>query len=77
MGAGESRRPTVRPISRVDRRRHLRCCETVGNPARNVCDLEALADVVHVPRAVDRRQHGRDPILVRPIEFGADIVIHH
>ena len=52
-------------------------CETVGNPAGNVCDLEAMAAVAHragVPLIVDNTVPS--PILIRPIEFGADIVIH-
>ncbi len=52
-------------------------CETVGNPAGNVCDLEAIAAVAHragVPLIVDNTVP--TPILIRPIEFGADIVLH-
>src|SRR5579863_5657934 len=52
-------------------------CETVGNPAGNVCDLEALAAIAHragVPLIVDNTVP--TPILVRPFEFGADIVLH-
>jgi O-acetylhomoserine (thiol)-lyase len=52
-------------------------CETVGNPAGNVCDLEALANVAHrngMPLIVDNTV--ATPILVRPAEYGADIVIH-
>ena len=52
-------------------------CETVGNPAGNVCDLEALANVAHrngMPLIVDNTV--ATPILVRPAEHGADIVIH-
>src|ERR1700679_3481279 len=52
-------------------------CETVGNPAGNVCDLEAIASVAHragVPLIVDNTVP--TPILVRPFEFGADIVLH-
>jgi O-acetylhomoserine (thiol)-lyase len=52
-------------------------CETVGNPAGNVCDLEAIAAVAHragVPLIVDNTVP--TPILLRPIEFGADIVLH-
>src|ERR1700749_949187 len=52
-------------------------CETVGNPAGNVCDLEALAKVAHrphMPLIVDNTV--ATPILVRPIEYGADIVVH-
>lgn len=52
-------------------------CEMVGNPAGNVCDIEALAEVAHragVPLIVDNTVP--TPILVRPIEYGADVVIH-
>jgi len=52
-------------------------CESVGNPAGNVCDIEALACVAHshgVPLIVDNTVP--TPILSRPIQFGADIVVH-
>jgi O-acetylhomoserine (thiol)-lyase len=52
-------------------------CESVGNPAGNVCDIEALASVAHahgVPLIVDNTVP--TPILTRPIQFGADIVVH-
>jgi O-acetylhomoserine (thiol)-lyase len=52
-------------------------CETVGNPAGNVCDVEAIADVAHragVPLIVDNTVP--TPILMRPIDYGADIVLH-
>jgi O-acetylhomoserine (thiol)-lyase len=52
-------------------------CETVGNPAGNICDLDALARVAHdhgVPLIVDNTV--ATPILLRPIEHGADIVVH-
>ncbi|HEX3954255.1 MAG TPA: O-acetylhomoserine aminocarboxypropyltransferase/cysteine synthase family protein [Stellaceae bacterium] len=52
-------------------------CESVGNPAGNICDIEAVADVAHahgVPLVVDNTV--ATPILLRPIEFGADIVVH-
>ena len=52
-------------------------CESVGNPAGNICDIEALADVAHrhgVPLVVDNTV--ATPILLRPIEHGADIVVH-
>jgi O-acetylhomoserine (thiol)-lyase len=52
-------------------------CETVGNPAGNVSDIEALARVAHqhgVPLIVDNTV--ATPILLRPIEYGADIVVH-
>ena len=52
-------------------------CESVGNPAGNICDLEGLARVAHrhgVPLIVDNTV--ATPILLRPIEYGADIVVH-
>jgi O-acetylhomoserine (thiol)-lyase len=52
-------------------------CETVGNPAGNICDIEALAQVAHahgVPLIVDNTVP--TPILLRPIDYGADIVVH-
>ncbi len=52
-------------------------CETVGNPAGNVCDLEAIAAVAHragVPLIVDNTVP--TPMLVRPIDYGADVVVH-
>ena len=52
-------------------------CESVGNPAGNICDIEALAQVAHkheLPLIVDNTV--ATPILLRPIEYGADIVVH-
>ncbi|MFZ0421284.1 MAG: O-acetylhomoserine aminocarboxypropyltransferase/cysteine synthase family protein [Xanthobacteraceae bacterium] len=52
-------------------------CESVGNPAGNVCDLEAYAAVARrhgVPLVVDNTV--ATPILLRPIDYGADIVVH-
>src|SRR5262249_49417501 len=52
-------------------------CESVGNPAGNICDIEALARVAHahgVPLIVDNTV--ATPVLERPIEFGADVVVH-
>jgi O-acetylhomoserine (thiol)-lyase len=52
-------------------------CESVGNPAGNICDIEALAAVAHkhgVPLVVDNTVP--TPILLRPIDYGADIVVH-
>jgi O-acetylhomoserine (thiol)-lyase len=52
-------------------------CESVGNPAGNICDIEALANVAHargVPLIVDNTV--ATPILLKPIEYGADIVVH-
>lgn len=52
-------------------------CESIGNPAGNVADLEGLAQVAHaagVPLVVDNTV--ATPVLCKPIEFGADIVVH-
>jgi O-acetylhomoserine (thiol)-lyase len=52
-------------------------CETVGNPAGNICDLEALAALAHrhhMPLIVDNTV--ATPMLVRPVDHGADIVVH-
>jgi O-acetylhomoserine (thiol)-lyase len=52
-------------------------CESVGNPAGNVADIEGLARVAHkhgVPLIVDNTV--ATPILLRPIEYGADVVLH-
>jgi O-acetylhomoserine (thiol)-lyase len=52
-------------------------CESVGNPASNICDIEALAAVAArhgVPLLVDNTV--ATPILLRPIDYGADIVVH-
>ncbi|MBW7971794.1 O-acetylhomoserine aminocarboxypropyltransferase/cysteine synthase family protein [Bradyrhizobium sp. BR 10289] len=51
--------------------------ETIGNPAGNVCDIEALAKVAHahgVPLIVDNTV--ATPILLRPFDYGADIAVH-
>ncbi len=52
-------------------------CESVGNPAGNIADLRGLADVARrngIPLIVDNTV--ATPILCRPIEHGADIVVH-
>src|SRR6201992_2253842 len=51
-------------------------CESVGNPAGNVCAIEAMAEVAHrhgVPLIADNTV--ATPILLRPIEYGADVVV--
>lgn len=51
--------------------------ETIGNPAGNIEDIEGLAEVAHkhgIPLIVDSTFS--TPYLERPIEFGADIVVH-
>ncbi|TDP40175.1 O-acetylhomoserine sulfhydrylase [Idiomarina aquatica] len=52
-------------------------CESIGNPAGNIADIEGLAKVAHdagVPLVVDNTV--ATPVLCKPIEFGADIVVH-
>jgi O-acetylhomoserine (thiol)-lyase len=52
-------------------------CESVGNPAGNICDIEALANIAErhgVPLIVDNTV--ATPILLRPFDYGADIVVH-
>ena len=61
----------------IDEKTRAVFCESVGNPAGNICDIEALANVAHrhgVPLIVDNTV--ATPILLRPIEYGADIVVH-
>ena len=52
-------------------------CESIGNPAGNIVDLKALAEVAHkhgIPLIVDNTV--ATPVLCRPFDFGADIVVH-
>ncbi|MBB5349439.1 O-acetylhomoserine aminocarboxypropyltransferase/cysteine synthase [Desulfoprunum benzoelyticum] len=52
-------------------------CETLGNPALNMTDIQAVADIAHrhgLPLIVDSTF--TPPCLFRPIEHGADIVVH-
>jgi len=51
-------------------------CESIGNPAGNIVDLEALADMAHehgVPLIVDNTV--ATPALIKPINWGADVVV--
>jgi O-acetylhomoserine (thiol)-lyase len=51
--------------------------ETVGNPGINIIDIEAVAKIAHennIPLIVDNTFG--TPYLIRPIEFGADVVVH-
>ncbi|WGS59459.1 O-acetylhomoserine aminocarboxypropyltransferase/cysteine synthase family protein [Vibrio lentus] len=52
-------------------------CESIGNPAGNIIDLERVAELAHaqgVPVIVDNTV--ATPVLCKPIDFGADIVVH-
>ena len=61
----------------IDERTKAVFCESIGNPAGNIVDLAALAEAAHrhgVPLIVDNTV--ATPILCRPFEHGADIVVH-
>jgi O-acetylhomoserine (thiol)-lyase len=61
----------------IDDKTRAILCESVGNPAGNICDIEGLARVAHehgIPLIVDNTV--ASPILLRPIDFGADIVVN-
>jgi O-acetylhomoserine (thiol)-lyase len=61
----------------IDDRTKLVFCESIGNPAGNVVDIGAMADMAHahgVPLVVDNTVPS--PYLCRPFEHGADIVVH-
>lgn len=61
----------------IDEKTSAVFCESIGNPAGNIIDLEAMANMAHakgVPLIVDNTV--ATPILCKPIEFGADIVVH-
>ena len=52
-------------------------CESIGNPAGNVVDIEKLAEIAHkhgIPLIVDNTV--ATPFLCKPFELGADIVVH-
>jgi len=64
-------------ISKITPRTKALYTETIGNPQINVADLEALAHIAHknnLPLIVDNTF--ASPYLCRPIEHGADIVVH-
>jgi O-acetylhomoserine (thiol)-lyase len=61
----------------IDGRTKAVYCETVGNPAGNVIDLSAVAEVAHaagVPVIADNTV--ATPFLLKPFRHGADIVVH-
>jgi len=67
----ENFRGAIRPNTK------LLYAETLGNPLINVVDIEALAKIAHeaqIPLVVDNTVPS--PYLCRPIEWGADIVVH-
>ncbi|MDA9299858.1 aminotransferase class I/II-fold pyridoxal phosphate-dependent enzyme [bacterium] len=61
----------------IDEKTKALYCESIGNPLGNIIDLKKLADIAHkhgIPLIVDNTVP--TPYLCRPIDFGADIVIH-
>jgi O-acetylhomoserine (thiol)-lyase len=63
--------------SKIDGRTKAVYCESIGNPAGNVIDLEKVADIAHaqgIPLIVDNTVP--TPYLCRPFEWGADIIVH-
>ncbi|MCG9691476.1 O-acetylhomoserine aminocarboxypropyltransferase/cysteine synthase [Vibrio sp. Isolate22] len=61
----------------IDEKTKAVYCESIGNPAGNIIDLERVAELAHaqgVPVIVDNTV--ATPVLCKPIEFGADIVVH-
>ncbi|HEY4826512.1 MAG TPA: O-acetylhomoserine aminocarboxypropyltransferase/cysteine synthase family protein [Solirubrobacteraceae bacterium] len=63
--------------ARIDERTKAVFCETVGNPAGNVIDLAAVAELAHaqgVPVIADNTV--ATPMLLKPFRHGADVVIH-
>lgn len=61
----------------IDDRTRALFCESVSNPALEITDLEAVARIAHaagLPLIVDSTFS--TPYLTRPLEFGADIVVH-
>jgi len=63
--------------SLIDDRTRAVFCETIGNPAGNIVDIERLADIAHrhgLPLIVDNTV--ATPYLCRAFDHGADIIIH-
>ena len=61
----------------IDKNTKAVFCESIGNPAGNIVDIQRLAEIAHkhgVPLIVDNTV--ATPYLCKPIEFGADIVVH-
>ncbi len=61
----------------IDKNTKAVFCESIGNPAGNIVDIERLAEIAHkhgVPLIVDNTV--ATPFLCKPFEFGADIVVH-
>lgn len=63
--------------AQIDARTKAIYCESIGNPSGNIVDIRRLADLAHahgLPLIVDNTVPS--PFVLKPIEHGADIVIH-
>jgi O-acetylhomoserine (thiol)-lyase len=61
----------------IDEKTAVIYAETIGNPAGNIADIEAIATMAHkhgIPLIVDNTV--ATPSIIKPIEYGADIVVH-
>ncbi|MEJ2274373.1 MAG: aminotransferase class I/II-fold pyridoxal phosphate-dependent enzyme [Woeseiaceae bacterium] len=61
----------------IDDRTQALFCESIGNPAGNIVDIEALANLAHengIPLIVDNTV--ATPVLIKPLAWGADIVVN-
>lgn len=61
----------------IDNKTSAVFCESIGNPAGNIADLEAIAKMAHshgVPLIVDNTVP--TPVLTRPFDWGSDISVH-
>ena len=61
----------------IDKNTKAIYCESIGNPAGNIVDIEKLAQVAHkhgIPLIIDNTV--ATPVLCKPIQYGADIVVH-
>ena len=73
--AVDDRAPSIGPL--IDEKTVAVFCESIGNPAGNVVDLEAVAGVAHaagVALIVDNTM--ATPLLLKPVDHGADVVVH-
>ena len=62
---------------KIDKNTKLIFCESIGNPAANVTDIEEISKLAHshnIPLFIDNTVPS--PYVCRPIEYGADVVIH-
>ena len=61
----------------IDDKTKMVFAESIGNPLGNIVDIQALSDIAHefgVPLVIDNTV--ATPVLCRPFDFGADIVVH-